>query len=198
MKFLAFIIRRWSFRSSLTPNRPDGIAILISENKVIPTDARTRILQAASEVTQREGAIALTLDATAREAGVSKGGLLYHFPSKEALVQGMLEYHLEAFEQAIGKSEKPFVQAYVEMGSYDGSGGLFQSLSAVLALYPELLGIVRERSRRWYAQAKSVDALVAMLATDGLFMADLMGVEAVPGNLERAVLGRLLELAKEP
>ncbi len=156
-----------------------------------------RILQAASRVTRREGAIALTLDATAKEAGVSKGGLLYHFPSKEALVRGMLEYHLDTFEQGLQDSSKPFVQAYVEMGSYDGSDGLFQSLSAVLALYPELLETVRERSQRWYAQAKRIDALVAMLATDGLFMADLMGLEVAPGKLRQKVLQRLLELAEE-
>lgn len=162
-----------------------------------PVGTREAILEAASRVTRREGAIALTLDATAKEAGVSKGGLLYHFPSKEALVRGMLEYHLDAFEQGLRDSSKPFVQAYVEMGSYDGSDGLFQSLSAVLALYPELLETVRERSRPWYAQAKSVDALVAMLATDGLFMADLMGLEVAPGKLRQKVLQRLLELAEE-
>lgn len=151
---------------------------------------------AASEITRREGAAALTLDATAREAGLSKGGLLYHFPSKEALVRGMLEHHLDSFEKALRESGKPFVQAYVEMGSCDGSGGLFRSLSAVLALYPELLETVRERSRRWYAQAGGVDALVALLATDGLFLADLIGMDVTPGKLKQKVLKRLLELAE--
>lgn len=165
--------------------------------KEVLSDARMRILRAAMEVIRREGAMALTLDATAREAEVSKGGLLYHFPNKKALVWGMLEYHLEAFERAIEESGKPFVQAYVEMGSYDGSGGLFQSLSAVLALYPELLEAVRERSRRWYAQARSVDALVAMLAADGLFLADLIGMDVAPGKLKQKVLRRLLELGEE-
>ena len=32
-----------------------------------------------------------TMDATARAAGVSKGGLLYHFASKDALEAGLIE-----------------------------------------------------------------------------------------------------------
>ncbi len=53
-------------------------------------DARTRILDAAEAIVRRAGVTSLTLDAAAREAGVSKGGLLYHLASKEALVNAML------------------------------------------------------------------------------------------------------------
>jgi AcrR family transcriptional regulator len=53
-------------------------------------DARTRILDAAERIVQAKGVAGLTLDAAAKEAGVSKGGLLYHFGSKEALLIGLL------------------------------------------------------------------------------------------------------------
>lgn len=53
-------------------------------------DTRTRVLDAAEAIVQARGVPALTLDAAAREAGVSKGGLLYHFASKEALVGGLM------------------------------------------------------------------------------------------------------------
>ena len=54
------------------------------------TDARTRILDAAEAMVRTRGVSGLTLEAAAREAGVSKGGLLYHFASKEALLAAML------------------------------------------------------------------------------------------------------------
>lgn len=38
-----------------------------------------------------DGERAATMDATARAAGVSKGGLLYHFGSKQALEAGLIE-----------------------------------------------------------------------------------------------------------
>ena len=54
-------------------------------------DTRKRLLDAAAAVVRRDGAGALTLDAVAAEAGVSKGGLLYHFPTKEAMIAVLLE-----------------------------------------------------------------------------------------------------------
>lgn len=54
-------------------------------------DARTRILDAAERIVQAKGVPALTLEAAAREAGISKGGLLYHFASKEAMLHGLVD-----------------------------------------------------------------------------------------------------------
>ena len=53
--------------------------------------ARERLLDAAVAVVRRDGAQALTLDAVAAEAGVSKGGLLYHFRSKRDLLDALVE-----------------------------------------------------------------------------------------------------------
>lgn len=53
-------------------------------------DARTRILDAAERIVQEKGVPALTLEAAARGAGISKGGLLYHFASKEAMLHGLV------------------------------------------------------------------------------------------------------------
>ncbi len=47
---------------------------------------RQSILQAAETVLLREGLDALTLDAIAAELGLTKQGLYYHYPSKEALL----------------------------------------------------------------------------------------------------------------
>lgn len=56
-----------------------------------PPLARERVLDAFEELVLTEGERAATLDATAKAAGVSKGGLLYHFGSKDELVGGALE-----------------------------------------------------------------------------------------------------------
>ena len=64
--------------------------------------AATQLLDAAIDVIRRDGARALTLDAVAAEAGVSKGGLLYHFASKRALIDGLLERWLDDFEAGFG------------------------------------------------------------------------------------------------
>src|SRR3546814_10843476 len=56
-----------------------------------PPRARESVLDAFAKILAEDGERAATMDATARKAGVSKGGLLYHFASKEALEAGLIE-----------------------------------------------------------------------------------------------------------
>ena len=56
-----------------------------------PPLARARVLDAFEDLILTDGERAATLDATAKQAGVSKGGLLYHFGSRDELVAGLLE-----------------------------------------------------------------------------------------------------------
>lgn len=53
--------------------------------------AREQILDALEQVLIDDGVPAATLETVAARAGVSKGGLLYHFSSKQALVEGLAE-----------------------------------------------------------------------------------------------------------
>lgn len=67
-----------------------------------------QLLDAAETVVLRDGIGKLTIDAVADAAGVSKGGLMYHFPSKDKLVEALVirivgmwrRDHLEAIEAA--------------------------------------------------------------------------------------------------
>jgi len=54
------------------------------------TDTRERILVAMRALLARGGTTAATLENVAAEAGISKGGLLYHFPSKQDLYRALL------------------------------------------------------------------------------------------------------------
>ncbi|WP_029137129.1 TetR/AcrR family transcriptional regulator [Nakamurella lactea] len=60
------------------------------------TDTRDRILTALRGLLASGGTDAATLENVAAAAGVSKGGLLYHFPSKQELFHGLLEQTKQA------------------------------------------------------------------------------------------------------
>ena len=75
-----------------------------------PARTKDRLLDAADVVVRRDGAQALTLDAVAAEAEVSKGGLLYHFKSKRDLVEGMVERWMADFQREIDEAD-PRVRA---------------------------------------------------------------------------------------
>ncbi len=67
-----------------------------------PTDsARDRILIAYEDLLIESGERGATLDAVAGRAGVSKGGLLYHFGSKDALTAGLIERLVALTEEDI-------------------------------------------------------------------------------------------------
>ncbi|WP_304452394.1 TetR/AcrR family transcriptional regulator [Nocardiopsis sp. YSL2] len=55
-------------------------------------DTRTRILDGALDLLRAEGGGSVTLDSAARRAGLTKPGLMYHFPTKEALKLGIVDH----------------------------------------------------------------------------------------------------------
>lgn len=50
--------------------------------------SRERILEAATTIAVEDGPKQLTLDNVAKKCGMSKGGLIHHFPNKDALLTG--------------------------------------------------------------------------------------------------------------
>ena len=61
-----------------------------------PEDTRRILLDAAKRVIRHHG-VGATLDVIAREAGVSKGGLVYHFASKQALLVAIAQEQIDLF-----------------------------------------------------------------------------------------------------
>ncbi|HIY66407.1 MAG TPA: TetR/AcrR family transcriptional regulator, partial [Candidatus Agrococcus pullicola] len=61
-------------------------------------NTRDEILNAFEELIIEQGERAATISGVAAAAGVSKGGLLYHFGSKDALVSGLADRFSEQIE----------------------------------------------------------------------------------------------------
>src|ERR1700676_5423954 len=82
---------------------------------------RDRILDAAERVILESGGRNFTLDAVAKHAGISKGGLVYSFATKDGLVRAALEREVTRFQEAVrqrlgSRSVQPFelVLAHLE------------------------------------------------------------------------------------
>lgn len=93
-----------------------------STSKKHPELLRSNLLIQALRIIQASGLQGLTLDAVAREAGVSKGGLLHHFPSKQALIDAMVEQVFTlidiGIEDALAKdtvAKGRFTRAYLSL-----------------------------------------------------------------------------------
>ncbi|MFD8712550.1 TetR/AcrR family transcriptional regulator, partial [Streptomyces anulatus] len=76
------------------------------------TSKRTQILEAATRVVQREGVKSVTFDSVAAEAGLTKGGLLYHFASRDDLVQAIHQHLADRWEaDLVAAAGKPSAEA---------------------------------------------------------------------------------------
>jgi len=159
----------------------------------------------------RQGAAQLTLDAVAVAAGVSKGGLLYHFPSKEALIQGMVEHLLGEISGRIAQetsreTDAPgkWVRAYVRT-TFDPNPQereMSAGLIAAIATNPELLEPLRASYRKWQksVEADRLDpalASVIRLAVDGLWFAELFDLAPPDPELREKIYHTLLRLSGE-
>ena len=171
-------------------------------------DTRRRLLDAAAAVVRRDGAKALTLDAVAAEAGVSKGGLLYHFKTKRDLLDAMLEGWMEEFAGEIAAADEGlgFAHGYVkasDMSTWAAAERATEfGLLAAMVDEPGALEAVRGRYAAWQERlaaqaADPVDATVARLAADGLWLNDLLGLAPPAGKLREQVMARMLALATE-
>lgn len=163
-----------------------------------PARTRDRLLDAAATVVHRDGAQALTLDAVAAEAEVSKGGLLYHFKSKSDLVQAMVERWMADFGREMEEADADFIRGYIKASAPAGNE---LGMLAALVADPSLLVAVRKQYGIWQDRVERegrdpVDATVARLAADGLWLAELLGMGPPTGELRERVFKRLLDLAE--
>lgn len=151
-------------------------------------DTRDRILAAAEALAQETGPASLSLEAVAARAGVSKGGLLYHFPSKAKLMEGLVEHYLARFEAALRPDEasrRPdgVIAAYVEAYMSERIAKAPPSCGLVAALIenPSILDPIRERERAFLdairANARDPDfATAAFLAMHGIRSLEILGL----------------------
>lgn len=169
-----------------------------------PPAARGKVLDAYIALLCEEGDRAATLEATAARAGVSKGGLLYHFASKEALADAVIEASEEPIAKDIESmsSSAEGASVYYVRTSAEVNTDLDRYLNALQRLAQAGNKAASEKiesaSERWYqcilheVGSKDVAHLV-MLTGEGLY-AQL----ALPGTwYERnfdGELDRLLEL----
>ena len=174
-------------------------------------NTRQQILTAASRIVQRDGVAHLTIEGVAREAKLSKGGVLYHFPRKEALVSGMVIDHIESFTyglQRAQKDEEPgsgqWLRAYLRASdeTVHQDPDPVVCLIAAIATNPELLKPLREHFAQWQEQTvqdglPAAFATIIRLAIDGLWFADLFNLAPPQGELRAEVLQTLHTLAQK-
>ncbi|MFD9068998.1 TetR/AcrR family transcriptional regulator [Streptomyces lasiicapitis] len=173
---------------------------------------RNRLLNAAERLLVKQGVDAIRLEAVAAEAGVSKGGLLYHFPTKLALVQGVVERLADRFEEVLPGPDAPpgayaraWLDASIPPEAPEGESTPSDSVPVALlaaANGPEVLGILQGRYQVWQERLErdglppGVATLVRM-AVDGWWTARLLGLADPKGEQHVQLRGLVHDLTEQ-
>lgn len=152
-----------------------------------PPLAREKVLDAFEAILIDEGERAATLEATAKAAGVSKGGLLYHFRSKDDLEAGLLERldHLTTLDLERMRTADEGPVAYYVRTSVMEDDALDRALIATTRLAQggstAASDMLRDTRRRWaetiHPHVRDTASLdLVMLVSDGLYFNNSLDV----------------------
>ena len=172
-----------------------------------PEATRAEIIDMAIEVAAEQGAMGLTLDAVVSLLPFSKGALLHHFPTKLALLEGVID-HLagemtaQVLEEAgrdpnpYGRNARAYLRATVNDPVTERDVSIGRAALVACAVEPGLI-------KRWRAAMRVMaeddpvdpagkdDALMLRLIADGLWMSDLFGTHEVSPEQRKALLSLL-------
>ena len=195
-----------SWYSSFT-YKPKG-AILKQKRNARAT--KSLIFEACKRVLETKGSRGLTLDAVAEEAGLSKGGLLYHFPNKERLVQELFEHVIGYFDEQIERiceqeenAKGSYLRAYargsIEQVLDPGIAKFLASLFASVDEFPWVHGFMQEKYVEWQAKIETagvdpVKASLFRLTIDGMWFTEMFQYAPPSDERRTEVLNLLFDL----
>lgn len=166
------------------------------------------MLDCTSRIAAEQGLNAVTVQAVAAAAGVTKGGLFHHFSSKEKLIEAVVRDQLDQFDAAIeerltadGNTHGCFTRAYVEVVlGLDDNPLMAQALSLIgdPMLCAIWSGWLRNRLERHRETDSGVKLEIVRYASDGYWLTDLWKVaDDVRGERDTVRLHLLNSTKKE-
>lgn len=172
-----------------------------------PDVLRPQLLQSAAQLALEAGLRAVTLDAVASRAGVSKGGLQHHFPSKQALLDALFDEAVDTFSQDVAAASEAdpepagrAARAYIQATLHDAAQA---ATASYLHLLLALMLTDADTRERWLPRiaeitrpdplpdAQAARLMICRLAADGLWLSDLLGNQSMPASLRAEVLRQL-------
>ncbi|MCW2292308.1 AcrR family transcriptional regulator [Pseudomonas sp. BIGb0408] len=172
------------------------------KRKKAPELVRRALLDSAARLAVEGGLAAVTVQAVSQAAGVTKGGFLHHFPSKQSLIASVFQEMLEAIDEILdakiatdtdryGTFTRAYVQAVFETESNAESGPwaalsmTWLTDSGLRALWADWF---QQRLNRHRDTDNDISLTAVRMAADGIWLAELAGVVIEDRNLLHARL----------
>jgi AcrR family transcriptional regulator len=121
--------------SPIDTNTSHNYTICMVYNLTRRPSKKQHLFEVAAQLVANGGYAALTIEALAQAAGVTKGGVQYHFASKDELIIELLAFLLGSLNAALeGLDGKAWLKAYVALTlgePTDGDGAVAAIISAL-------------------------------------------------------------------
>ncbi len=171
-------------------------------------NSREKILAAAADVARETGPGSLSLDAVASRAGVSKGGLLYNFPTKAKLLQALVQDYLDEFDAALettakaGVSGESLLAVYIRLSAkeWEEPQPSASWIFSAIAEDPDFLTPIKTFKRQLFERLKGEtpdikSLLICYLAIEGLRSMNLFDSDVLSVDERRLLVSSLLQIA---
>ncbi len=163
------------------------------KRKKQPELVRRALLDEAARITLEQGLSKVTFQAVADAVGVTKGGVMHHFATKDALILEVFYDAMAKFEAEVNAamakdpvSYGSFTRAYIDATISLGEKGQAE-FNSQATLYVLMLGdrMLRERWAEWsneqlkkYAATDNSEMLcMVRLVADGIWLSDFSGID---------------------
>ncbi len=144
---------------------------------------KAHILQTVRRLAIETGSVP-SMGVIAQQAGVSKGGLMHHFSSRNALVEGIAVQAIRDLDQALTAAAErgTVVETWLRLSSSREEAALYRAMSILLtdrtSLTDTLLQHAAEATRRWehlftVETGDPVTASIIRLLGDGMLLNSL-------------------------
>ncbi len=170
------------------------------------SSSRTDILDAAVRVVDTVQGTDITYESVAKEAGLSKAGLMYHFPTKDDMMIAIIEHVVDRWQRdlqavlGIPLEQSTLAQRVAAFVAFAGEGTVTQGEFVVFSeavRREELAAPWLAYLRTWFGFSGDVDAtslLLVWLAANGLWISEATGILHLAGEQRAALLTQMLQL----
>jgi AcrR family transcriptional regulator len=178
------------------------------DNQTRSEISRKKAIEAALTILSRDGVGGLTFDSLSRESGISKGGLLHQFRTKQGVLSALLEHQRLQFEQiardyiaseGAAKAEPTLAaQIAIYRAAVKQPHSVARAVLAALIESPNLLEESKTsdevKMKTLHAEASDPDlALLRYFAASGIAFHSLLGLSPLSDSTRDGLFERLLD-----
>lgn len=180
------------------------------KRKKQPDVVRRALLDQAAKITLEQGLSKVTFQAVADAVGVTKGGVMHHFATKQALILELFNDAMAKFEGEVtevmakdpvrhGAFTRAYIEATISLGEKGQDAFNHQATLYILMLGDSELRALwatwmNEQLQQYDATDNTETLCMVRLATDGIWLSDFSGINLSDKNLLRE---RLIQMTQQ-